>query len=133
LRRIPPEFPMKPALLLFAAALALAACQSASAPLPATFIVFFHSGSAELTPEAQAAIAQAAAAVQASRPSHVAIASGVAQGDNLRLAEPRYLAVQRALIGRGVAAASIARSSLPDAGVNTGPTADTRVEIILTR
>ena len=61
------------------------------------------------------------------------IASGVAQGDNLKLAEPRYQEVQRALIARGVAAAAIARSSLPDAGVNTGPTADTRVEIILSR
>src|SRR4051812_40482448 len=101
---------MKPALLLFAV-LALASCQSASPSLPATFIVFFHSGSTELTPEAQTAIAQAATAAQASRPSHVAIASGVAQGDNLRLAEPRYQAVQRALIARGVAAASIARSS----------------------
>ena len=99
---------MKPAILLFAASL-LAACQSAGTNLPATFIVFFHSGSAELTPEAQTAIAQAADAVKASRPSQVAIASGVAQGDNLRLAEPRYLAVQRALVGRGVAAASIAR------------------------
>jgi outer membrane protein OmpA-like peptidoglycan-associated protein len=117
---------------LVLAALLLSACQAA-APLPATFIVFFHSGSAELTPEAQAAIAQAADAARASHASGIAIASGVAQGDNLRLAEPRYAAVQRALVARGVAAASIARSSLPDAGVNTGPTADTRVEIILTR
>lgn len=124
---------MKPAFLLFAAALALAACQSSSTTLPGTFIVFFRTGSAELTAEAQAAIAQAAQAMQASRASQVAIASGVAQGDNLRLAEPRYLAVQRALIARGIAAASIARASLPDAGVNTGPTADTRVEIILSR
>jgi outer membrane protein OmpA-like peptidoglycan-associated protein len=122
---------MKRATLLLAALL-LFGCQSAPT-LPATFIVFFHSGSTELTAEAQSAIAQAAEAVRASQPSQVAIASGVAQGDNLRLAEPRYLAVQRALVARGVAAGSIARSSLPDAGVNTGPTADTRVEIILSR
>ena len=122
---------MKPLALLLAA-LILAGCQS-TANLPATFIIFFQSGSTALTADAQASIVRAADAARASGATRVTIASGVAQGDNLRLAEPRYQEVQRALIARGVAAGSIARSSLPDAGVNTGPTADTRVEIILSR
>jgi outer membrane protein OmpA-like peptidoglycan-associated protein len=117
---------------LLLAALLLIGCQSSST-LPATFIVFFQSGSAELNADAQAAVARAAEAARTTGAAQVAIASGVAQGDNLKLAEPRYLAVQRALIARGVAAGSIARASLPDAGVNSGPTADTRVEIILSR
>lgn len=122
---------MKPLALLLAA-LILAGCQSA-ADLPATFIIFFQSGSTELTADANAAIVRAAEAARATGATQVAIASGVAEGDNLKLAEPRFLAVQRALIARGVAQSSIARSSLPSTGVNTGPTADTRVEIILTR
>ena len=116
---------------LLVAVLLAAGCQS-PAPLPATYIVFFQSGSAELTGDANASIAQAAEGVRRSHPSQIAIASGVARGDNLRLAEARYQAVQRALIARGVAAASIVRSSLPDAALPTGAAADTRVEIILT-
>ena len=122
---------MKPLALLLAAFI-LAGCQS-TATLPATFIIFFQGGSTTLTADAQAAIVRAADAARASGATRVTIASGVAQGDNLKLAEPRYQEVQRALIARGVAAGAIARSSLPDAGVNTGPTADTRVEIILSR
>jgi len=122
---------MKLVFLLFPILL-LAGCQSPMT-LPVTYIVFFHIGSADLTEDANAAIARAADAVQASHSSQVAIASGVAQGDNLRLAEPRYQAVQRALIARGVVARSIVRSSLPDATLPTGSAADTRVEIILTR
>lgn len=122
---------MKPLALLLAAFI-LVGCQSAT-NLPATFIIFFQGGSTTLTADAQAAIVRAADAARASGATRVTIASGVAQGDNLKLAEPRYQEVQRALIARGVAAGSIARSSLPDAGVNTGPTADTRVEIILSR
>jgi outer membrane protein OmpA-like peptidoglycan-associated protein len=122
---------MKPLAALLLAAALLAGCQS-TPPAPATFIVFFTSGSAELTPDAQAAIGRAAEAARGGV-SQVAIASGVAQGDNLKLAEPRYLAVQRALVARGVAERLIARSSLPDTGVNSGPTADTRVEIIVSR
>lgn len=122
---------MKRATLLLAALL-LAGCQTAS-NLPATFIVFFQSGSSELNADAQAAVARAADAVRATGATQIAVASGVAEGDNLKLAEPRYLAVQRALIARGVPTGSIARSALPSTGVNTGPTADTRVEIILSR
>ena len=122
---------MKRASMLLAALL-LIGCQAAS-NLPATFIVFFPSGSAVLNADAQAAVARAAEAVRATGATQVAVASGVAQGDNLKLAEPRYQAVQSALIARGVAADRIARSALPSTGVNTGPTADTRVEIILSR
>ena len=98
---------MKLVPLLFSGLL-LAGCQ-APATLPATFIVFFHSGSAELTEDANASIARAAEGVRASHPSQVAIAC-VAQGDNLRLAAPRYQAVQRALIARGAAARGVCRA-----------------------
>ena len=61
----------------------------------------------------------------------VAIAAGVAKGDNLKLAEPRLLGVQQALVADGVNASLIARPSLPDLDATAGPTSDQRVEIIL--
>ena len=96
---------MKPLALLLAA-LILAGCQS-TANLPATFIIFFQSGSTALTADAQASIVRAADAARASGATRVTIASGVAQGDNLRLAEPRY---QEVIRGDYI----VARSKAPD-------------------
>jgi flagellar motor protein MotB len=110
---------------------ALAACTHGAQQAPPVYIVFFPKGSAEPAPESRSAIEQAAAAIRKTRPSAVALASGVAAGDNLRLAEPRFEAIRQALIAKGVPPNVIARSSLPDATLNAGPTGDTRVEILL--
>ena len=109
----------------------LASCAHQGADTPPVFIVFFHSGSAELVPESQAIIDQAVAAIRRMHPASVALASGVASGDNLRLAEPRFASIRQALVAKGVAASLIARSSLPDAKLNAGAAGDTRVEIML--
>ena len=109
----------------------LAACSLAQNHYSSTFIVFFHKGSSEVTSEARSVIDQAVSAIKAVHPATVAIASGVATGDNLRLAEPRYQAIQHALVAAGVPAALIAQSSLPDAKLDVGATGDTRVEILL--
>jgi outer membrane protein OmpA-like peptidoglycan-associated protein len=109
----------------------LAACSLAQDHYSSTYIVFFPKGSSEVTSDAHTIIAQAVSAIKAIHPATVAIASGVATGDNLRLAEPRYQAIQQALIAGGVPAALIAQSSLPDTKLDVGATGDTRVEILL--
>ena len=106
----------------------LAAC-AASSPAPSTYVVFFAPNSADLPAEAKPALDQAAAAVKKTHPAHVAIAAGVAQAGALPLAEPRYLAVRKALADRGVSEGLIARASLPGTAAPVG--AAQRVEIIL--
>jgi outer membrane protein OmpA-like peptidoglycan-associated protein len=109
---------------------ALAACATTKAP-PSTYVVFFPPNSAELPAEAKPALDQAAAAVKKTRPAHVAIAAGVARAGALPLAEPRYLAVRKALADRGVSERLIARASLPDTAAPVDATGAQRVEIIL--
>jgi len=109
----------------------LAACTNGAEQSPSVYIVFFHKGSAEIAPESREVIDQAVAAIQSARPQSVALASGVAVGDNLRLAEPRFEAIRQALVAKGVPVSLIARASLPDAKLDAGPTGDTRVEILL--
>lgn len=110
--------------------LGLSACAT---PVPpnATFLLFFPSKSSTLTPEANAALDRAAAAIQSSHPQHVAIAAGADRGDSLPLAEPRFAAISNGLRKRGVPPELIARASLPEAEARTGATGYDRVEIIL--
>src|SRR5689334_15508192 len=110
---------------------ALAACASTKSSAPSTYVVFFAPNSAELPAEAKPALDQAAAAVKKTRPAHVAIAAGVAKAGALPLAEPRYLAVRKALADRGVAEGIIARASLPDTAAPVDAAGAQRVEIIL--
>jgi outer membrane protein OmpA-like peptidoglycan-associated protein len=112
--------------------IAVAACSTPVAP-PSSFNIFFTANSAALTPEAITAIDRAAAVIKQARPATVAIAAGVASGNNLRLARPRYTAVRQALETRGVSAAIIAQASLPDSGAEVTETGNQRVEIILGR
>jgi outer membrane protein OmpA-like peptidoglycan-associated protein len=116
--------------LFISCALTACAGTKSSAP-PSTYVVFFAPNSAELPAEAKPALDRAAAAVKQTRPAHVAIAAGVARAGALPLAEPRYLAVRKALTDRGVAEAIIARASLPDTAVPVEAAGAQRVEIIL--
>jgi hypothetical protein len=79
------------------------------------YIVFFPKGSVELVPESRQIIEQAVAAIRKTRPAAIVLASGVAVGDNLGLAEPRFEAIRQALVVKNVPPALIARSSLPNA------------------
>jgi len=109
----------------------LVACTQGSQQSPPVYIVFFPKGSVELVPESRQIIEQAVAAIRKTRPAAIVLASGVAVGDNLRLAEPRFEAIRQALVAKNVPPALIARSSLPDAKLETGSSGDTRVEILL--
>jgi hypothetical protein len=122
---------MRRIFLFTALAAALAGCSTVSNETAPVYIVFFHPGAAIIAPEAVSAIDQAATAIRRAQPGSVAIASGVAVGDNLRLAGPRFDAVRQALVARGVNASLIVRSALPDAKLNAGTAGDTRVEILL--
>lgn len=116
--------------IALAALLALAACSTSSAP-PSSFNVFFNANSAALTPEATTIIEQAVAAIKQVQPATVAIAAGSGAGSNLRLAQPRYVAVRQALEAKGVSSALIAQASLPATGAAVNETGNQRVEIIL--
>lgn len=109
----------------------LAGCGTFGHQAPASYMVFFTSSNTELSPDARAVVDQAAADIRASHPQSVMIAAGVASGDNLKLAQPRFLAVRQALIADGIADDLIARSALSDASLSVGATGDQRVEIKL--
>jgi hypothetical protein len=113
------------------ALLALGACSSASMKPPSTFIVFFPADSTALTTDAAMSVDRAAATIKSTHPATVGIGAGVAKGNNLKLAEPRFQTVRQALEARGVPASLLARASLPDTDTKAGSAGDQRVEIIL--
>jgi outer membrane protein OmpA-like peptidoglycan-associated protein len=122
---------MKRLFALSFAALLLAGCGTFLHEAPANFMVFFPASSTELSPEARAVVDKAASAIRGSHPDSVMIAAGTATGDNLKLAQPRFLAVRQALIADGVADDLIARSAIADTSLSIGATGDQRVEIRL--
>ena len=97
---------------------------------PKTFIVFFETKSADLTPDASDIVKMAATAIQKQHPTTVQIAAGVAAGGNMEMSAPRFAAVRQKLIDDGVPEDIIARSAIPDPKLDTGP-ARQRVEIRL--
>ena len=118
-------------IFVIAALVLLAGCARQVPTPPSEFIVFFGAGSAEIGPDAKTVLDAAAAAIRDTHPPAVAVASGVAKGDNLRLAEPRYAAIQKGLMARGISEKLIIRSALPDAKLKVGASGDQRVEIML--
>ena len=126
---------LKKFLIASAAGLLLAACQQqpqmASPPPPATqlkqlFVVYFNTGQSDLSPDAQATVAQAAATF---KQGGVAVAvKGHAdrvgdQGMNLRLSLQRTAAVKGALMQNGVPESAIRSGSLGEENLPV-PTAD---------
>ena len=110
--------------------LVLAGCSTVPST-SSTFIVFFNANSSVIAPEALVAVDQAATAIKRNRPGTVAIAAGIAAGNNLRLAPGRYAAVRQALEARGVESRLIAQASLPSSDAAITETGNQRVEIIL--
>jgi outer membrane protein OmpA-like peptidoglycan-associated protein len=119
------------ALALSMALLVVAGCTVTSGPGPSSFLVFFPANSVELTKEAAASIDRAAAAIKSTRPASVIVGAGTGKGSNLKLAEPRFSAVQHGLEARGVPAKLVVRASLPQTEAKTGEVGNQRVEIIL--
>ena len=117
--------------IFLAGSVLLAGCSTLFQPAPANYMVFFTSSNTELSPDARTVVDKAASAIRGSHPQSVMIAAGVASGDNLKLAQPRFLAVRQALIADGVADDLIARTAIADASMSVGATGDQRVEIKL--
>ena len=109
----------------------LAGCSSFGHEAPSSYMVFFSRGDTELSADGRAVVDKAAAAIRATHPASVLIAAGIASGNNLKLAEPRFLAVRQALIADGVSDELIARSAIADTSMSVGATGDQRVEISL--
>ena len=97
------------------------------------YIVFFDAQSADLGGDAKLVVDKAAAAILRSHPAHVVIAGEktASRGFDPRLAEPRFAAVEQALIADGVSPKVLARAPLTDAEAKVGPTGKRRVEIRL--
>jgi outer membrane protein OmpA-like peptidoglycan-associated protein len=117
--------------VLSAAMVLLAGCSVFTHEAPASYMVFFSSSTTELSPDARAVVDKAAVDIRGSHPESVMIAAGIASGDNLKLAQARFLAVRQALIADGVADDLIARTAIADASLSVGATGDQRVEIKL--
>lgn len=138
------EFPMKLRHLLAGLALVslLSACAAEPKPsLPVegkTYLVFFSFDKADITPEADQIIAQAAAEAKGSG-AHIVLAGhadSVGASDyNRRLSQSRAVAVRAALIRAGVAAGTIQTVGEGESPRRRLPVADgireRRVEIIL--
>ena len=124
---------MKKFLIASAAGLLLAACQQqpqmASPPptqVKQLYVVYFNTGQADLSPEAQAKIAQAAATFK--QGGIAVLVKGHAdrvgdQGMNLRLSMQRTAATKAALMRDGVPEAAIRSGSLGEESLPV-PTAD---------
>jgi outer membrane protein OmpA-like peptidoglycan-associated protein len=128
---------------LLAAMLVLAGCMTmkpthptAPAPMPKTYILFFHPWDHSLTPEAKVIVDQAYAAVKDTHPSTVAVAGytdnvGSAE-ENQRLAERRVRTVRDALVADGIDPKLFLDLPLGPPEDSVGKTGDRRIEIRLT-
>ncbi len=110
----------------------LAGCASL-APTTHTYIIFFNAKSVELSPDAKEVVNLAAAAIRDTHPALVVIAGEpntvIAPGYDPKLAEPRFIAVEQALVAAGVDPNTMARAELTDLEAKVGATGDRRVEI----
>jgi outer membrane protein OmpA-like peptidoglycan-associated protein len=109
---------------------------NAPAPMPKTYILFFHPWDNTLTPEAKVIVDQAAGAVKDTQPSTVAVAGytdnvGSAE-DNQRLAEQRVRTVRDALVADGIDPKLFLDLPLGPPEDSVGKTGDRRIEIRLT-
>jgi ABC-type glycerol-3-phosphate transport system substrate-binding protein len=125
--------------LAAALVLALAGCtmmKAKQAPMPQTFLLFFHQWSPALTPEAKAIVDQASAKVKATGPSTVTVAGYTdndgSTADKKRLAEGRVKTVQNAMVADGVDPKLFLSIPLGPPDDTAGMTGDRRIEIRLT-
>ncbi|MEI9889124.1 MAG: hypothetical protein WDN08_21985 [Rhizomicrobium sp.] len=122
---------MKRLVPLSLALILVAGCSTFGGRAPDQYMVFFSSSTTVLSPDARAVVDKAASAIRSTHPDSVLIAAGIASGDNLKLAQPRFDAVREALIADGVSPDLIARTAIADASLSVGTTGDQRVEIQL--
>jgi len=132
-----PIAPLRALLAIFV--VAIAGCTmlkpAAKPQMPQTFLLFFHASSADLTPEAQAIVDQAAEKAKQLKPSTIAIA-GYAYNlgdpkDNERMAARRVDAVEKAMVADGIDPKLFLRLPLGAPDDSVGQTGDRRIEIRL--
>lgn len=98
------------AIMSIATVLALAGCgaaRTAQQPEPKAFVVYFQSGSAELTPEAQQIVAEIATAARNAEHPEITIEGVADRSDDHDLTARRTAAVGSALQADGVADATV--------------------------
>jgi hypothetical protein len=122
--------------LLFACVSALGGCANYTPDYSDKYIVFFDAQSTKLPTEGKMIIHDAAKAITAMRPVHVAIAGQPSEaapksGFNPSLSDPRFDAITTALIAEGINPQLLVRTSLTDAEAKVGPSGKRRVEIRL--
>ena len=105
------------------------------APMPKTYILFFHPWDNGLTPEAKVIVDQASAKVKETNPSTVAVAGytdndGSAK-DNWRLANQRVRTVRDAMVADGIDPKLFLDLPLGTPDDTAGMTGDRRIEIRL--
>ena len=133
---------MKKWIVMAVAVLGLAACNhlemghppSSTAETAPVYIVFFHFDSTVLTPVGQQIIAQAAKSALATKPRKIEIAGyteASAPPATKKFAEPRFKAVEAALVADGVDPGLLSRAPLADQEAALPSTGDRRVEIRL--
>jgi outer membrane protein OmpA-like peptidoglycan-associated protein len=116
-------------------ALALSACSIFHPNRPPNYIAFFRFDSAELTPVARQIVDQAAAAAKALPATKIEIAgyldSATAPPEGRHFSEPRFKAVEQALIADGIDPKLLVRVQLADSEAALPATGDRRIEIWL--
>jgi OOP family OmpA-OmpF porin len=116
-------------------ALCLNACALVHPNRPANYVVFFRYDSAELDSAARQIVDQAAAVAKTMPATKIEIAgyldSATAAPSSRHLSEPRFNAVEQALVADGIGPTLLVRAQLADTESALPETADRRIEIWL--
>lgn len=123
-----PKFPL---LLILAFA---SGCAIQPNARPDIYLIFFDTNSAALSPAGSEAVATAATAIRLKHPAHIVIAGPKTTdgaGFDTKLAGPRFIAVEQALIADGVGHELLSRAELNDQEAAIGASGNARVEVRL--
>jgi outer membrane protein OmpA-like peptidoglycan-associated protein len=116
-------------------ALCLGACALDHPNRPANYVVFFRYDSAELNSAGRQIVDQAAAAAKSMPAKRIELAgyldSATAAPASRHLSEPRFKAVEQALVADGIDPKLLVRAQLADTESALPETADRRIEIWL--
>lgn len=116
-------------------ALCLGACALVHPNRPANYVVFFRYDSAELNSAGRQIVDQAAAAAKSMPATRIELAgyldSATAAPASRHLSEPRFKAVEQALVADGIDPKLLVRAQLADTESALPGTADRRIEIWL--
>jgi hypothetical protein len=112
----------------------LGGCATQRLDRPTTYLVFFDTNSASLSPAGYQEVSRAATTIRLENPSHVIIAgpkSVDAAGFETNLEDPRFLVVEQALISDGISHDLLSRAALNGVETAVGENGNRRIEIRL--